>query len=52
MAVIGVYGAPVLAIAISLLLILQGSSIRSMRARIRAVGRHAASSRSPGIQKA
>jgi lipopolysaccharide export system permease protein len=51
-AIIGVYGAPVLAIVISLMLILQGSAIRKARSRMRALGRALLPSRSNRLQKA
>ncbi len=50
-AVIGVYGAPLLAITISLALILQSSLLRSAQAKIGSIGR-AMFSRSPDIQMA
>jgi lipopolysaccharide export system permease protein len=52
-AVIAVYGIPLLAIGISLMLILQGSTLRSMRARAgNAFGRMLFASRSSKTQKA
>jgi lipopolysaccharide export system permease protein len=51
-AAIGVYGAPLLAIVISLMLILQGSVIRKTRARLGALGRALLPSRASRPQKA
>jgi lipopolysaccharide export system permease protein len=51
-AAIGVYGAPLLAIVLSLMLILQGSVIRRARARIGALGRSLLPSRGSRLQKA
>lgn len=51
-AIIGVYGAPLLAIVISLMLILQGAGIRKARARIGAWGRAILPSRGSRVQKA
>jgi lipopolysaccharide export system permease protein len=51
-AVIGVYGAPLLAIAISLMLVLQGSAIRAFQAKIGAIIRAMFSSRPSEPKKA
>ncbi|MBF9232266.1 LPS export ABC transporter permease LptF [Microvirga alba] len=51
-AVIGVYGVPILAVTISLMLILQGSSIRTIRAKARVLGRALIPSRNSQTQKA
>ncbi|WP_210485911.1 LPS export ABC transporter permease LptF [Microvirga antarctica] len=51
-ATIGVYGAPLLAITISLMLILQGAAIRKARSRIAAIGRALMPSRADRLQKA
>ena len=51
-AAIGIYGAPIAAIAISLLLVLQGSTARAIRTKVRNLSRALVPSRSPGTQKA
>lgn len=51
-AAIGIYGAPILAIAISLLLVLQGSMARAIRAKIRNLSQALLPSRRLGTQKA
>ncbi|WP_230531181.1 LPS export ABC transporter permease LptF [Microvirga roseola] len=51
-AVIGVYGAPLAAIAVCLMLILQGPAMRSMKLKIGALGKSLLSSRNPAPQKA
>ena len=51
-AAIGIYGAPIVAIAISMLLVLQGSTARAIRAKVRNLSRALAPSRLPGTQKA
>jgi lipopolysaccharide export system permease protein len=51
-ALIGVYGAPLATIGICLLLILQGSTVRKARARIRAIRSALFSARAPRTQKA
>ncbi|MGO4571553.1 LPS export ABC transporter permease LptF [Microvirga sp. 2TAF3] len=51
-AVVGVYGAPLLAIAISMLLILQGSALRTGQAMLRSVVRALLPSRGAKVQKA
>ncbi|MBZ6077956.1 LPS export ABC transporter permease LptF [Microvirga puerhi] len=52
LAVIGVYGAPLFAIATSLLLIFQGSALRAVRARTNALFRALLPSRLTKLQKA
>lgn len=51
-AVVGVYGAPLAAIALSLLVILQGPAVRAASARIGRMGRSLALPRGAGIRKA
>jgi lipopolysaccharide export system permease protein len=50
-AVSAIYAVPLMAIAASLMLVLQGSTIRALQARIRGTGRASAGSSSPSPQK-
>jgi lipopolysaccharide export system permease protein len=51
-AVAAVYGAPLLAIVVSLMLVLKGSTVRAAQAKLRDVGRALFSSRTPDAGKA
>ncbi|NIX77081.1 LPS export ABC transporter permease LptF [Microvirga terricola] len=51
-AVVGVYGVPFLATVLSMMIVLQGASIRKAQARLRAVGRALIPSRNRSVQGA